>query len=215
MTMPIKTNTGAGLRGGSAGDRVPKGFRKGSLQNFTPEQMDLFSQMFGHVGPDSYTSRLAMGDQSAFDEMEAPAMRDFQGGIGQLASRFSGMGQGGRHSSGFQNSATAATSNFAQDLAGRRADMRRQAINDLMGFSNQLLNQRPQDNFMVQKAQKSGGLDWGGLVGGGLGALGGFLSGGPGGAMAGYGLGNSVGSGLTGGGRSQGNNLSRRYTGQE
>lgn len=199
MTMPMKTNTGAGLRGGGPGDKIPKGYRKGSMQNFTPEQMQLFSQAMGHVGPDSYTGRMAAGDQSMFEQMEAPAMRQFQGGMGQLASRFSGMGQGGRHSSGFQNQATAATSNFAQDLAARRHDMQRQAINDLMGFSNQLLNQRPNENFLVQK-QKKEGIDWGGIGGAALGGLAGFLSPMPGGLMAGASMGYGIGSGKGTGG---------------
>ena len=206
MTMPMKSNTGAGLRGGGPGDKIPKGYRKGSLQNFTPEQMNLFGQMFGHVGPDSYTGRLASGDQSMFAQMEAPAMRQFQGGIGQLASRFSGMGQGGRHSSSFQNAATAATSNFAQDLASRRQEMQRQAINDLMGFSNQLLQQRPQDNFMVEKPQKQN--VWGDIASSFAGAI-------PGAVASTFnpfsGVGNTPNSAGEGGAPKQGNNMSGRY----
>ena len=55
-------------------DKVPSGYKAGSLQQFTPEQLQLFQQMFSNVGPESYTSKLAGGDQSLFNEMEAPAL---------------------------------------------------------------------------------------------------------------------------------------------
>jgi len=133
------------------GNKIPRGYQSGQLQQFTPEQMNLFSSMFGHVAPSSYLNRLASGDQALFEEMEAPAQRQFQGQIGNLASRFSGMGTGGRHSSGFQNIATQAASDFTQDLASKRQGLQRQAIMDLMGLSESLLNQRPYDRFMVEK----------------------------------------------------------------
>lgn len=207
----MRDNTGSMSRGGSTGDVIPKGYRKGSLQNFTPEQMQLFQQMFGNVGEDSYLSKLARGDQSFFDEIEAPAHRQFQGQIGQLASRFSGMGTGGRHGSGFQNSATAAASNFAQDLQANRQTLQRQAINDLMGLSSQLLGQRPNDQFLVEKQQKTNPWgDIGGKLAGAIpGAAVGFLTGGPAGAAVG-GVSGFMGSG--GGGQpKQGNNISGRY----
>lgn len=189
----------SGSRGGMPGDKIPKGYRAGQMQQFTPDQMNLFKQMFSQVSPDSYTSRLAGGDQSAFDETEAPAMRQFSELMGGLSSRFSaGGGQGSlgnRRSSGFQNSATSAASNFAQDLHSQRHSMRQQAIKDLMGMSGDLLGQRPQEQFLVKKQQKQG-FDWGGLGGAALGGLGGFALGGTGGAMAGANAGYGIGSGM-------------------
>ena len=92
-----------GSMGYGGGNKIPKGYEQGTLQQFTPEQMNLFKSMFGQVGPDSFLGKLAGGDQSMFEQMEAPAMRQFQGLQGQLASRFSGMGMGSRRGSGFQN----------------------------------------------------------------------------------------------------------------
>jgi hypothetical protein len=143
-----------GPRGGGQGDIIPKGYRKGQLQQFSPEQMQLFSQLFSHVSPDSYLSRLAGGDEDIFNQIEAPAHRQFQGKLGNIASRFSGMGLGGRHSSGFQNTTSAAASNFSQDLASNRQQLQRQALMDLMGISQSLLNQRPFENLITPKAQK-------------------------------------------------------------
>lgn len=178
---------------GMTKEKIPSGFKKGTLNNFTPEQMQLFQQLFGHLGPDSFLSKLASGDQGMFDEMEAPALRQFSGLQGNLASRFSGMGGlGARKSSGFQNTINSAASNFAQQLQSQRQGLQQQALQDLMGLSNQLLGQRPQENFLIQKQQNQSGL--GGALGAGLGGLGGLLVGGPGASMQGAQLGYGIGS---------------------
>ncbi len=193
-------SSGVMSQGGKSGNKIPSGYRQYQMQNFNPDQMNLFKQAFSHTDPNSYTSKLASGDQSQFDQMEAPAMRQFAQLQGQMGSRFSGMGgTGSRNSSGFQNSMNQAGSDFAQDLASRRQGLQRQAIMDLMGMSNQLLGQRPYDQGLVQKQQKQG-TNWGGIGGGVLGGIGGFLAGGPMGAMSGASLGYNMGSGFSGGG---------------
>lgn len=156
------------------GNKVPSGYKAGRLQQFTPEQMQLFQSLFSHLGPDSYLSRLAGGDQGLFEEMERPALKQFSGLQGNLASRFSGMGMGARRSSGFQNTANQASSDFAQDLQSRRQQLQMQAIQELMGLSSNLLGQRPSENFLTPKKpsfleQILGG---GGQFLGGLGKLG-------------------------------------------
>ncbi len=192
---PSGENVGRSLMsgGGQFGTQLPKGFKGGQLQQFTPEQMQLFQQMFGMVGPESYLSRLAGGDESLFEEMEAPAMRQFNELQGNLGSRFSNLGMGSRRSSGFQNQATAAQSNFAQDLQSQRQNLQRQAIMDLRGLSESLLNQRPYDQFAVRN-QPKGSSGFGGVIGAGLGGLAGFLSPMPGGLLAGANLGYGIGS---------------------
>src|ERR1700677_4482110 len=109
-------NSMAGAQGlrGTQGMKAPKGSSFAS--NYTPQQQSLFENQFSHVDPNSYTSRLASGDQSMFQEIEAPALRQFNELQGQNASRFSGMGLGARRGSGFQNYQNQATSDFAQDL---------------------------------------------------------------------------------------------------
>lgn len=165
MTMPT---FGAGATGRNAGNMMTGnkvagsppsikwgkssgGYKSGQMQQFTPEQMQLFQQMFGHVGPGSFLSKLAGGDESMFKELEAPAFRQFQGLQGDLASRFSGMGMGARRGSGFANTMNQATSDFAQDLQAQRLGIRNQAIQDLMNMSNQLLGQRPYEQFVMKK----------------------------------------------------------------
>lgn len=148
MTGATGYRSGGGLTGGN---KLPKGYEAGQLQQFTPEQMQLFQQMFGQLGPNSFLSKLAGGDQSQFEQLEAPAMRQFQGLQGQLASRFSGMGTGARRSSGFQNTANQATSDFAQQLQSNRMGLQNQAIKDLFGMQKDLLGQRPYEQFATEK----------------------------------------------------------------
>jgi len=200
-------STGVAGPTGKIGNKIPKGYKSGQMQQFTPEQMKLFSEMFGLVSPESYLSKLSGGDESTFQEMEAPALRQFSELQGNIASRFSGMGGlGARKSSGFQNTMNSAASNFAQDLAGRRQELQRQALSDMMGISNSLLGQRPYEQFLYEKQKKPGFWDkFGGIAGGTLGAIGGGIAGGPagalGGAQMGYSLGNSLsGKGSQGGG---------------
>lgn len=168
---------------GQMKEKIPSGYRKFQLQNYTPEQMDLFSQLFSNVGPESYLSKLASGDQSQFAEMEAPALRQFNQLQGSLASRFSGMGMGGRKSSGFQNASNAAAQDFASQLQSNRQNLQRQAIMDLMGMSEGLLNQRPYETGLSQKRpHQNSALEFLGSMGG---ALPGFFTGGSEGAMQG------------------------------
>jgi hypothetical protein len=193
--MSMSTQYGMGATGRSAGNAMTGnksagskppgvqwgkssgGYKSGQMQNFTPEQMQLFQQMFGHLGPDSFLGRLASGDESGFDEMEAPAWRDFQAAQGQLASRFSGMGDGARKGSGFQNSANQASSDFASQLQSNRMNIRNQSIKDLLGMSNHLLNQRPHDNFLLEKQPSFWEKIFGAIGGAGLSGASGGLSG--------------------------------------
>jgi len=169
--------------------KAPSGYK--AFQQFSPEQMQLFQQMFSRVAPDSYLSRLAGGDEEIFNQVEAPAMKQFNALQGNLASRFSGMGMGSRRSSGFQNTTNQASQDFAQQLQSQRQQLQRQALMDLMGISDSLLGQEPYGFVKKQQKQGSG---WGGLAGGALGGIGGFLAGGPAGALTGASLGYNVGS---------------------
>jgi hypothetical protein len=163
--------------GQSRSESLPKGYGKYKLNNYTPEQMQLFRQQFAHLGPDSYLSKLAGGDEETFNQIEKPALQQFTGIQGGLASRFSGMGLGGRKSSGFQHAQTAAASDFASQLQSQRQSLQQQAIKDLLGLSNDLLGQRPYEQGLVQKQNQPSW--WEQLLGGGLplaGAAGGYFA---------------------------------------
>lgn len=127
------------------------GYNMRSVPNFTPEMMELFKSLFAHVGPESQTAKLAAGDPETFAQLEAPAMRQFSGLQGNIASRFSGMGTGARRSSGFQNTMNQASADFASDLQSKRQGLMRQALQDLFGMSESLLSKRPYDTFLQPK----------------------------------------------------------------
>jgi len=179
-------------------NQLPKGYKAGRLAKFLPQQMNLFNQLFNQVGPQSYLSRLAGGEEGMFQDMERPALRQFKDIQGNIASRFSGMGLGGRHSSGFQNVSNQAAADLAENLAARRQGLQSQALSELLNLSGQLLNQQPYENFLIQKPQRqSFGRQ---ILGGALpiagAAIGGYF-GGPQGAAFGSQLGSMGASAFT------------------
>ena len=125
------------------------GYKQASLQQFTPEQMGLFQQLFSQVSPQSQLGKLAGGDQSQFEQLEAPALEQFRQLQGGLASRLGGSGL--RKTSGFQQENNSAASSFAQQLQSQRMGLQRQALQDLLGISSSLLGQRPYENVLLPK----------------------------------------------------------------
>lgn len=153
------------------------GYKQLLQEQFTPEQMQLFKQMFSQVGPQSYLSRLASGDQQLFKDIEAPALGQFGALQGSTANRFSGIGtRGARRSSGFQNYMGQEATNLAERLQAQRQGLQRQALSDLMGISQQLLGQRPYETHYIAPEEEPVPL-WRNLVGGGLPIAGGIAGG--------------------------------------
>jgi hypothetical protein len=179
-------------RGGRAGEQIPSGYRVFNIEKMTPQQRQLLDQRMKELGPDSYLSRLASGDESFYDEMEAPAMqqnRDLQSG---LSSRFSGS----TGPSGYGKSAL--ERNLSQDLRSQRLGMRSQALQSLQGMSSQLMQQRPYERGLVEKNQKPQSFGRA-ILPGAIGAIGtavGAYAGGPSGAQAGGKVGTSLGSAI-------------------
>lgn len=134
--------------------KAPSGYKTGQLQQFTPEQLKLMNKLFPYLGEEGFLSKLISGDEEEFGKLEAPALRQFSGLQGNIASRFSGMGTGGRKSSGFQNTMTAAGSNFAQELQAQRLGIKDKALEDLMKYSGMVLGQRPYENYLIKKPKK-------------------------------------------------------------
>lgn len=190
------------------GDKVGKNQKVRQLQNYTPEQMEIQARSESRVGAGSYLDRLASGEEGMFNEIEAPAYRQFNELQGGMASRFSqgGGGQGtigNRRSSGFQNTSSAAASNFAQDLQARRMELTRNAQQDLFSMSQGLLKNKPYERWVEENQDE--GFDWGGALGAAGGATAGFFAGGPMGAVTGGSMGyNAFKRGNSGGGGGRG-----------
>lgn len=170
------------------------GYRPLSLQQFTPDQMKLFRSLFGNLGPNSFLSKLAGGDESTFADLEAPDLQNFAGIQGNIASRFSQLQPGAessRRSSGFQNTMNQAASDFAQQLRSQRLGLQRQALADLFDLSNNLLAQRPYETSLVKHEQRPSFLQ--SLFGGSV-PIAGAVAGGLGAGLGGAKLGSSIGS---------------------
>lgn len=186
--------------GKSLSKPVNANYEESSINRLTPEQEEIFSQLMGgsKEGLSSsldYLNRLAQGDESLFKELEAPAMRQFGEFQGQLASRFSGSGLGGRHGSGFQKAAGAGAQQFAENLASQRQNLRQGAIADLLGLNKELMGLSKQESFLMEPKRKkyenllAALLP---LIGGAVGAS----YGGPMGALAGSQIGGAASSQL-------------------
>lgn len=132
-------------------ESIPRGYKAATLQQFTPEQLQLFKHLFSFLGPESYLSKLSGGDEETFNQIERPAMKQFSELLGGIGSKFSGMGLGARRSSGFQNTTSQAASDFAQQLQSQRLGLQNQALQDLSGLSNMLLGQRPYERTLAEK----------------------------------------------------------------
>lgn len=195
----MSTATGYGPMRAPTGrnDRIPRGYEKGTLSQFTPEQMQLFQRMFSQVDPESFLGKLAGGDEGMFAQLEAPALKQFSGMQGNLASRFSDPGTGARHSSGFQNFMNQASSDFAQSLQSKRMGLQQNALMQLMQLSQMLLGERPYEQFLLKKEHKPsfGQQIFGAALPVGGAALGGTF-GGLGGAKLGATIGSNLGSGF-------------------
>lgn len=144
---------GQGMTTGGMKNKIPRGYQQGQIAQFTPEQIQLLQRRLQDIGPESFLERLSRGDEGIFDEMEEPAMRQFEQLQGNIASRFSGAGMGGsgRKSSGFQNTLGQAGSDFASQLQSQRLALQQQAQRDLGEMSSNLLGQRPYEQFLTKK----------------------------------------------------------------
>lgn len=183
-------STGSKMRGVDPRMKHISGHHR--FQQFTPEQMELFMQAIEQMGPDSFLAKLAAGDEETFNQMEAPALKQFSGLQGGIASRFSGMGMGAGKSSGHINTQNQAASDFAQQLQSNRIGLQRQALGDMQSYTQQLLGNQP---YGLQERQQKQSSGWGSLGGAAVGGILGATTGNPywalQGAQLGYGVGSS------------------------
>lgn len=133
------------------------GYKQIVSPTMNQNQMQLTQMLHSLLGQGGFgqglsdLSAMAGGDQSKFAQLEAPAMRQFGALQGNLASRFSGMGSGARNSSGFQNTMGEAGADLAERLQGQRMGLQQQALAQLMGLSESLLNRKTFESGLVPK----------------------------------------------------------------
>jgi hypothetical protein len=154
------------------------GYQQLQIPRLSPQQQQLFSQVMGGATPGimggigQLSQMAAGGTPEMWEQMEAPALAQFAGLQGQLASRFSGMGTGARRSSGFQQATGAAASDLAQQLQAQRTGLQQQAIRDLMGLYGNLMGTQQFETALIPQETPW----WQNLLGS-LGGIGGQLGG--------------------------------------
>lgn len=138
--------------------KTPSGYKFLSLPSMTPEQMSLFRERIGQSGryggqAVDYLGRLAAGDEGAYEQMEAPALRTYQQRlIPELAERFQ---QGGMlKSSAFAGAASEGAADLAERLAAQRAGIQQRSVESLLGLESSLLGARPYESFLQPKKKK-------------------------------------------------------------
>ena len=128
--------------------KPPKGYEQYSLPTMGGGQEDIYNMLKGQFqngGGDVFQKLFGMarGDQGTFDQLEAPALRQFQQQIAPgIAQRYAGTGIGS--SSGMQNSLANAGSNLAENLQGQRMNLMQQSMHDVLHLGNTLLGQPTQ-----------------------------------------------------------------------
>lgn len=131
------------------------GYKLRNVPNYSPEQMQIFSQLLGGLqggGLEKGLQRqqgLAGGDEEEFGRLEAPAYSAFQKGIGQLSSQFAGAGA--LNSSGFQNAASEQARLLGENLGSQRMGIQNNALDRLLGLSDKLLGAQPFQQFLEKK----------------------------------------------------------------
>src|SRR5579859_3942087 len=167
------TGRAAGLKG--------TGYKNVSLPTMSPEQMNLFSQIFNSGSPGIKSSvqglsQQAEGGEDYFKQLEAPAMRQFEELQGNIASRFSGAGMGARKGSGFNNAQSGAAADLAERLQGQRMGLQQSARDQLLSLFQSLMGTQTSENLLVPK-QKPWWQELGTSLAGTAGQLGGTLGG--------------------------------------
>jgi len=132
------------------------GYNQVQTPRLDPQQQQLFSQAFGAISPSiggafGQLGQLAGGNAGAYEELEAPAFRNLQRGLGATASRFSGMGTGARRSGGFARETGDQSRQLAENLQGQRLGLQQGFMNQLMSLYSSLLGTETHENSLIQK----------------------------------------------------------------
>lgn len=177
--MPVIVEETGDLMTMSANPKIPKGFGMYSLPTMGGGQADIYNMLksgFEGGGGDVYKNLfgLAQGKSDLFQQLEAPALRQFQQQIApQIAGRYAGSGISG--SSGMQNSLAAAGQSLAENLQAQRMGLMERSMQNVLGLGNTLLGTPTQQFGLYQKENLlkeimqmlgSAGAQVGGIYGG-------------------------------------------------
>lgn len=153
------------------------GYQLRNTPLLTSEQFQLFNNMLQGLGINPQRGlqslgKLAAGDAAAYEQIEAPAYRSFDKLLGQISSRYAGQNAIG--SSAYENAMSGAGAELAENLAANRYNIQQNALQQLLGQSQNLLGQRLFENQLIQKGPSKSERIWnfiGNLTGNAAGAL--------------------------------------------
>jgi len=151
LHMSLPTRTGQKING----------YTPFTTDQLSPQQRSFFEQLLGGASQGSgqnldWLNRIAQGDPSTYEALEAPGWRQFGEAQSQIANRFSGQGLGGRRGSDFKNAQSGAAQSFAENLQANRLNLRQDSIKQLLGLYENLIGQRTYDTgFAAPKQKKS------------------------------------------------------------
>jgi len=137
------------------GAKIPKGFGLYSLPAMGTDQKqiyDLLKGQFQSGGPEVYQKLfgLAGGKSDLFEQLEVPALRQFQQVIApEIAARYSGSGISG--SSGMQNAIAGAGANLAENLQSQRMGIMERSMQNVLGLGDRLLGTQTNQIGLYQK----------------------------------------------------------------
>jgi len=137
-------------------------------KNYSPQQEQMLDRlhqmaMEGNEKAYDWYMRILSGDESAFDEFEAPEMERFQQEtVPGILERFSYGPNGGmsKGSSALNNSLGAAAKSLSLGLSAQRANLKNQAAQGIEGFANKAL--QPRTTKYAEEGQSGG---WSALAG--------------------------------------------------
>lgn len=143
---------------GAVRELANTGYNQVSLDR--PEQRELFNQLYGgglkgtQAGLENLSNLAGGGSEEYWRQLEAPALRQFGELQGNIASRFSGAGMGGRRSSGFHNAMGGAATDLAERLQSNRLGLQNQATQSLLQMMQNLMGADLSDQFLIPKQKK-------------------------------------------------------------
>lgn len=183
----MSSMSGYGSSGRSSG-LSGTGYKQVSTPNLSPEQMGLFQQLMGGsqsgigAGLGHLSNQAQGGNEEYWNQLEAPAKKEFGQYQSDIANRFSQAAPGAssaRRSSGHQNAQNSAAADFAERLASNRMGLQQNAISQLLGIGQNLLGTSLTSNYLLPKKKPF----WQELLGSASGGIG---------QGAGYMLGNQL-----------------------
>jgi hypothetical protein len=208
MVNIFKALGGGLLSGTKASGKFLKGTpeKRENVSTLRPEQQGLYNQAVNAgMGPgaggafgeaaDYYRGNLS-DNPSDFNAFAAPALRQYsQDIVPGISEQFAGMGSGGLSSSGFQNAQIQGATDLSERLGALRAQLRQSSAQGL-----QNIGQLGLGNFSQNMVTQPGSPGFLSAIAPAVGTAAGAYIGGPGGAAAGYNLGNGVSNWFNGGG---------------